>query len=331
MDNTINNGVIDPVNHQLQQNELDVADYAAFLDELTDVPSSIPLQPFSINKAGIVNQFAYITVRSLFSEEYVPVYCKVGMQVSLQGHRGIHMSRCEEALFELVDQRHESLESFASQLAKRLQEVQSAEAAYVELEGFYLANRKTVKTQRTSHDRLILTVECHRSHATESIKIGMTAFNMTACPCTRTYTKFAVVPKLREMGLSLDQIRQILSVTNSGTHTQRGLATIVLDKNADDVTHGALYTILNESCHLVFELLKRPDEHDLVVRALQRPQFTEDVAREIAQAALSRFGETVPSATTIAITSTLFDSIHIHDVYTEITSTFGELITQIRA
>jgi MptA/FolE2 family GTP cyclohydrolase len=322
-----NNGIFDPVNHKLTLGELDNNKFKTFLDELTDVPSSIPLRPYKIDRAGITNQNVYIKINSLFSKKHVEVYCEVTMQVELVGHRGIHMSRCEEALFALLEKQHESLDSFAIALAQELQKIQKSDVAYVDIKGYYLADKKTVKTSRNTKDKIILTANVCVSKKNVYTKIGVSAFNMTGCPCTETYTKFSVAPKLKKEGFSLDQIKTILNLTNSGTHTQRGIATISIDKNSDIITHRSLYEILDKSCHLVFELLKRPDEHELVLRALKKPQFTEDVVREIADSALDVFSR-MKSETRIHISSILFDSIHIHDVCTNIDSTLGELKSQ---
>ncbi|HSW74736.1 MAG TPA: GTP cyclohydrolase, FolE2/MptA family [Candidatus Saccharimonadales bacterium] len=321
----MNNGIIDPVNHKLTQNDLEADNYKSFLDELTDVPSSVPLKSFSINKAGISGQMAYIKVRSLFSDQYVPVLCQIKMQVTLEGHRGIHMSRCEEALFALMQEEHDSLDELASRLAMKLRNLQSADAAFVEIEGTYIAERKTIKTRRTSHDRMTLFANAQATATGIERQIGIAAFNMTGCPCTETFTKFSVAPKLLETGLTLDQVNEILSITNSGTHTQRGQAKIMLDKPRDGVTYKMLYDILDESCHLVFELLKRADEHELVVRVLRKPQFTEDVVRDIIDVCIRKAGRYLEKESRIFASSVLFDSIHIHDVCTEIERSYGEL------
>ncbi len=322
-----NNGIFDPVNHKLTVGELDTKKFKGFLDELTDVPSSIPLKPYTIDRAGITNQNVYVKVQSLFSKKYVDVYCDITMQVELVGHRGIHMSRCEEALFDLLEKKHESIDSFAIELAQELQKRQKSNIAYVNINGYYLADKKTVKTKLNTKDKMILTANVIANKNSVNCHIGLSAFNITGCPCTETYTKFSIVPKLSQEGFSLSQIKTILSITNSGTHTQRGLATISIDKNSEAVTYRALYEVLDRSCHLVFELLKRPDEHDLVVRALKKPQFTEDVVREIVSNTLAHFTK-LESKTQIHVSSILFDSIHIHDVCTNIDNTLGELRKQ---
>ena len=324
-----NNGILDPVNHELTQNELTDNNFISFLDKLTDVPSSIPLNPIVIDRAGIENQTAYVKIKSLFTDNYVPVFCNISMQVELVGHRGIHMSRCEEALFELINDKFETLDEFAEKLATKLIERQKSEKAYVVVEGQYSAERKTKVTKRDSYDRLSLLVDCVATNKEVKSRVGIKAFNMTGCPCTETYTKFSVVPKLKDAGFNLEQIKEILNITNSGTHTQRGLACLILDKSDTAISHRAIYDVLDKSCHLVYELLKRPDEHELVIRALRRPQFTEDVVRDTVLNTIKDLGKYLKSSDRITATSQLFDSIHIHDVCTRIDQTVGEIKKQL--
>lgn len=319
----------DPVNYDLKPRDLDKNDYPAFLNKLTDVPSSKALRPYSIDKAGISEQYAYVKMRALFENDvYVPVLCNINMQVELKGHRGIHMSRCEEALFSLIQEDHDSLDAFSEKLARKIQKLQDSEAAYVSIEATYIHQRKTIKSQLTSYDRMTLFSDTVVTARTVSKRIGIGAFNMTGCPCTETYTKFAVVPKLLDAGFDLEQIKTILAITNSGTHTQRGLATIKVDKPNPNVTYEALYKALEESCHLVYELLKRPDEHELVVRVLRKPQFTEDVVRDIVDQCIKGLGKHLDNDSRITASSRLFDSIHIHDVCTEIDKSYAELVQE---
>src|SRR5260221_12374881 len=156
------------------------------------------------------------------------------------------------------------------------------------------------------------------------VQTGLRAYNMTACPCTRTFTKYSVVPELVKLGFDKDTVQKVLDITHSGTHTQRGTVTLLVDKTSDKMTHGALHKILEESCHLIYELLKRPDEHDLVVRALSKPQFTEDVVREVAFTAYQAFSD-APGKTKLIVESILLDSIHIHDVCTMIERSFSDI------
>ncbi|MDL2341836.1 MAG: GTP cyclohydrolase, FolE2/MptA family [Patescibacteria group bacterium] len=320
----------DPVNYSLTENDFASPNYDNFLDGLTDVPASIPLQPYSIDRAGIKEQFAYIKLRSLYeTNEWVTVLANITMQVGLTGHRGIHMSRCEEALFSLLETEHDSLDMFAVALAEKILVLQDSESAFVNVEGTYIHKRSTIKSHKQSYDRMTMFAyaQAEKNHISK-VQIGLAAFNMTGCPCTETFTKFAVVPQLKSAGFNLKEITKILDITNSGTHTQRGLATIRIDKTDEAVTYEKIYDVLSKSCHLVYELLKRPDEHELVVRVLKNPQFTEDVVRDIIHHTIKILGVNLRQETRIFASSQLYDSIHIHDVYTEIEKTYSELISE---
>ncbi|WP_454810625.1 GTP cyclohydrolase, FolE2/MptA family [Paenarthrobacter nitroguajacolicus] len=317
--------IYDPPNHQLSPSQIGAGDYAAFLDVLTDVPEAPPLIPIAIDKAGIGDQLAPLTVRSLFDEGYVTLECKINMQVSLQGHRGIHMSRCEEALFRLADMRHDSLESIAVKLVEELALAQSSSSASVQIEGTYFYPHPTRVTQRVSKDHVRLFANATIKSGVVASSIGVAATNMTGCPCTKTYTKYSVVPELTAAGFSSEQVTKILDITNSGTHTQRGIVKIFVDQTDPTITHGLLLKVLDRSCHLVYDLLKRPDEHDLVLRALRKPQFTEDVVRAVVAEFLDAASPELDPGTEVFASSLLFDSIHSHDVYTEIRRSAGDL------
>jgi GTP cyclohydrolase IV len=315
----------DPVNYELRPGDLE-GDYKRFLDTLTDVPESPSLQPLNIDEAGITNQQAYIQLQDIEGKGLIkPVLCDIQIGATLHGHRGIHMSRCEEALFDVSKEVHPSIDHFAVALARAVRDKQGSRGSVVKVNGLYLHTHMTHATKRESHDKMYLLSDASVDGDREQVSTGVRAYNITACPCTRTYTKYSVVPALREKGFNLEQIQDILNITLTGTHTQRGTISVVIDKTHEDITTGELYKILDQSAHLVFELLKRPDEHDLVVRALKRPQFTEDVARETAVNAYRRFGQVAPDDTRIEVESILNDSIHIHDVRTKIVTSIAKL------
>jgi MptA/FolE2 family GTP cyclohydrolase len=307
------------------QEPTDADVYAQFLHNLTDVPESQPLNAIPINRAGIANQSSIIQIRDFFGKTFshVPVTVKLG--ANLEDHRGVHMSRFEEVLFAASRKKYDSIDEFTQAMAEEIRSRQGSESAYVNAQGEYLHPRKTRKSEKISHDKV------HLSSIAESIGdelhqvTGVRAYNMTACPCTKTHTKYVTVPALREMGLSVEQINKVLNVALTGTHTQRGEISLSMDKTSDAVTQEDIYAILDDKAHLVYELLKRPDEHDLVIRALQKPQFTEDVARDVALGAFEFFNEKAPDDTRVSVESTLNDSIHIHDVQTAINTSLGQI------
>lgn len=318
---------VDPVNYVITWSELE--NYDIFLDELTDVPESKSLNNISITEAWITNQTMRFNIK-WFDNEVITVYANLEIWVWLNNHRGIHMSRCEEALFGTVDKTFNSLWDVAEYLGIELMRLQGSDSVTIKLEAIYLHHHKTHKTSKVSFDKLYLISEYNNSNWEVVTKTWLKVYNITACPCTRTYTKFSVVPKLLEFWLTIDQVNKVLNTALTWTHTQRGTITLSLTGENLKISHMDLYNILNDSTHLIFDLLKRPDEHDLVVRALSKPQFTEDVGRDVSFQVCKHFGNSISSDTNIYIESVLHDSIHIHDVRTVISKSYWELFSEIK-
>jgi len=320
----------DPVNYELKEEDLE-GDFADFLNTVTDVPSSPSLHPIHVNEAGITNQQVYIKIKNIDGKgEEKPLLCDIEIGVNLEDHRGIHMSRCEEALFDLTKQTHESLDDFAIALAREIREKQGGKGGVVKVNGLYLHERATKVTQRTSQDKIYLLSRAEADRDKETIQTGVRAFNINACPCTRAYTKYSAIPALQKAGFDQEEIKKILDIVVTGSHTQRGTISVVVDKTTPEIVAGEIYRVIDDSAHLVYELLKRPDEHELVIRALRNPQFTEDVAREVVFNMFKRFETVAPDSTKMSVESVLQDSIHIHDVRTKIGTTFGQIRQSIK-
>ncbi len=316
-----------PENYKLVTSDIArMENYDALLGQLTDIVISEPLHNIALNSNGITSQKSMITIKDIENPRlYQQVLCDIGIGVDLQENRGIHMSRCVQSIFELSYKKFDSLDAFAIALAESVQKKQESKKVYVDVSAMYFMKTKTKKTNLESQDHFYLISNIATSQKGVQIKTGVKAYNTTGCPCTRTYTKYSVVPALKAMGLDLEQINKILDITYSGTHMQRGTITLTIERNNAKISHLDLFKVLDKSTHLVSELLKRPDEHDLVVRVLKKPQFTEDVAREVAYNAFQAYKTKVPAQATIFVESLLHDSIHIHDVKTVIDKTFGEI------
>ncbi|MBU1016180.1 GTP cyclohydrolase I FolE2 [Patescibacteria group bacterium] len=225
----------DPVNYEIKETDLH-GDFPSFLNTVTDVPSSPSLHPVEINEAGITNQQAYVKIKDIDGKgDEKPVLCNIEIGVNLEGHRGIHMSRCEEVLFELSHQSHKSLDDFAIALARGIREKQGSKGCVVKVNGLYLHNHPTKITKRVSQDKIYLLSKAEVTDNSESVQTGVKAFNINACPCTRAYTKFSAIPALQEAGFDHEQIKKILDIVITGSHTQRGTISVVIDKTHPEI------------------------------------------------------------------------------------------------
>ncbi len=317
-----------PLSYKVTKKDIEKGRFTQFINEITDLPNSSPAHPYELPLVGLSNQQAVVHIKKLNDEqleEYVPVFCSVDMYIDLPEKRGIHMSRCEEALINLSDKKYDTLQDFALALAREIRGNQPASESSVYVEGEYLRRHKTRVTKKMSKDPITLLANASCDAEGETAEIGLQALHLTACPCTLAYTKFSCTPELVKLGLDIDTINQILDVIRTGTHTQRGVATVLIENSAGKVTHSDLIDIYENSLQLLYDLLKRPDEHDLITRTLKNPQFTEDVVRDLAAEIKARLSKKIEADATIYIESELQDSIHTHDVKAVISTIFAEL------
>ena len=73
-----------------------------------------------------------------------------------------------------------------------------------------------------------------------------------------------------------------------------------------------------------FELLKRPDEGQVVINAHRNTRFVEDVVRQVLDRFVKRYTD-LPDSVQVDVVSDSEESIHKHDAYAERTATLGEL------
>jgi GTP cyclohydrolase FolE2 len=314
-------------NYLLSESDLkDDKTFESFLDKISDIASTKSSSNQTITNTGIPNQQVVIYIKDIETRtEFVPVFCDINIGVDLQQYRGVHMSRFAQSIFDLVTEKFDTLDAFTEKLANIVREKQNSQSCTIKVVGTYMYRSMTQKSKLSSIQKIFLISNAISTQDQTTIQTGMKVYNMTACPCTKAHTKYMIAPKLKALGLSIDQINAILIMIASATHTQRGTTTIVLDKESSKISHNELYSVFSESTHLLSDLLKRPDEHDLVLRTVQKSQFTEDVAREVADTAYYHFKNILSPNAKIYVESILNDAIHIHDVQTVIQKTFGDM------
>ncbi len=86
---------------------------------------------------------------------------------------------------------------------------------------------------------------------------------------------------------------------------------------------------LESTLHVTQDLLKRPDEAEIVLKAHRFPQFAEDVVRETAKEVGKKFVRKLPASTEVFIESLSLESIHAHDVHCILRTTLGEILDAI--
>ena len=210
-------------------------------------------------------------------------------------------------------------------LAEKVLDAQNASRISVILNGLMPLIQKTPVSRLNSIDSLDVSYSINLqktdSQISQNVTIGAAIHHLTACPCTLNYN-------------------QVLFDRHNdpwpqATHSQRSRTELLVSPPAQDMlpTYKELVTVLDEALHLSQDLLKRPDETELVLKAHNNPQFAEDTVREVARTAGEKFKNDLPPETGIKINSTSLESIHIHDVECSLEISLGEIIaiTQLNA
>ncbi len=302
----------------------DLAD-RLFLDHATDVPSSAPAWPLPVARAGVVDETLSFSLPSFVgSDERVTVAGTVSAAGALPAdRRGVHMSRIVSAIDAVAGREWPSLEALLTELVTLTARLQDLPEALVEVRGIAIAHRPTPVTGMPSPDRFTVSGDARLSGGEVTVNVGLGAGVMTACPCTQAFSTYSTVIDMAER-YGLDLANELGEQLVTYTHSQRG--ELAVEAEADGgVSLPELYTAMAAGAHLVFNLLKRPDEHHLVRQAHQRPQFTEDVVRTVAAELVASLSGRLPAERRISVECRNIESIHAHDVHAVVSGTLREL------
>jgi GTP cyclohydrolase FolE2 len=111
------------------------------------------------------------------------------------------------------------------------------------------------------------------------------------------------------------------------THSLKGMVRASVSGEKSNMTRcrfKTIYEAINQSTHLTSELLKRPDEFDLVRRVHLKPQFVEDVVRDVL-VSMRRSTRDYDGSLKINVYAESYESIHGHDIAAEASYTLNEL------
>jgi len=116
------------------------------------------------------------------------------------------------------------------------------------------------------------------------------------------------------------------------THNQRGRGTITIEFSGNyNAPLDTIIEIAERSMSTTsFELLKRPDEMEVVANAHAHPKFVEDCVRDMAKNVVSSFPELTDDAV-ITLKQVNEESIHQHNAFAELKTTMARLREEIKA
>ena len=300
-----------------------------------DVQARRPGTVVGLSRVGVTGVEKVIRIGSDEQEQlfYAELECFVDLRPE---QKGAHMSRFDEVIGEAIDEVVLSeafkAETLATHIAERVRERQNGLRAEVTIAARYPEHKPAPVSGLATQEIYTLFGSAVASERGTRRLVGVQAQGMTACPCAQEMTADRSRERLAADGFTSHEIERILEHVPVATHNQRGIGTLHVgcpETCHEPVEAEALLTIVEHAMSSeIYELLKRPDEAEIVEKAHRRPRFVEDCVREMVRMGVEAFGGLGHGAFLMARQENL-ETIHKHNVVAERYGRLGDLGAEI--
>ena len=301
------------------------------VQETSDVQARRPATQVSLSRVGVTGVEKVIRIRSNGSEQlfYAELECFVDLDPD---QKGAHMSRFEEVVNEAIDEVILSeafkAETLATHIAERVRDRQEGSRAEVRIAARYPEHKTTPVSGAPTQEIYTLLGSAVASERGTRRLVGVEAQGMTACPCAQELVVDRASERLAADGFTDDEIARVFEHVPVATHNQRGIGTLYIgcpETCGEGVEAASLLRIVESAMSSeIYELMKRPDEVEVVEKAHRRPRFVEDCVREMVRMGLDEFAGFGDDAFLMARQENL-ETIHKHNVVAECHGVVGEL------
>jgi GTP cyclohydrolase IV len=288
-----------------------------------DVQSRRPATQVSLSRVGVTGVEKVVRISANGDEQlfYAELECFVDLGPE---QKGAHMSRFEEVVNEAIDEvvlgEAFKAETLAQHIAERVRDRQGAMRAEVTIAARFPEHKPAPASGTPTQEIYTLFGSAVASARGTRRLIGVQAQGMTACPCAQEMVMDRSRGRLEEQGFGEEEIARVFEAVPVATHNQRGIGTLYIgcpEGCAQGVEAEALLKIVESAMSSeIYELMKRPDEVDVVEKAHRRPRFVEDCVREMVRMAVESFRDLGPDAFVLARQENL-ETIHKHNVVAE--------------
>jgi GTP cyclohydrolase-4 len=304
-------------------------------EQLLTVPHDVqrrrPRTQVGLSRVGVTGVEKVVRIGGEAGEQlfYAELECFVDLRAD---QKGAHMSRFDEVVGEAIDEVVLSeafkAETLATHIAERVRERQGGLRSEVTIAARYPEHKPAPVSGNPTQEIYTLFGSAVASERGVRRLVGVEAQGMTACPCAQELVAHGARERLEGDGFSPDEVDRIFSSVPLATHNQRGTGTLYIgcpESCGDPVEAAALLEIVESAMSSeIYELLKRPDEAEVVEKAHRRPRFVEDCVREMIRMGVEEFGDLGPDAFLMARQENL-ETIHKHNVVAERYGLVGEL------
>lgn len=315
---------------------------------LPDVQASKPDVKINLTKVGVRNVKKLVEVARAGGKRPIILISNFHIFVDLPSHiKGANLSRNFEAMYEVLEEAVNrpiyGVEELCGEVAKRLLDRHKyASIAEIGMRSEYMIKRRTPVTKVQCQEPVIIFAEARAFRNNDNSSgdiggisvrklIGAEVVGMTTCPCAQEIIKDKVMGELVKMKIDKKERIALLDKIPLATHNQRGRGTISIETEDNIIVSlDQIIGIIEESMSArVFELLKRPDEVNLIEMAHKKPMFVEDCVREMARGVVETFKK-LPDDSIINIKQVNEESIHQHDAVAERVARLGDLRRELK-
>jgi GTP cyclohydrolase IV len=303
---------------------------------LEDVQAQLPTLTLSLSRVGVTNVEKVIRISAGGTEQLFSARLDCFVDLGPR-QKGAHMSRFEEVVNDAIGEvvLGESAfraETLAQHIAEKVRDRQGARRAEVLIEARYPEHKPAPESGIVTQEIYsLLGAAVASEHGTRRL-IGVRAQGMTACPCAQEMLTDRARDRLAADGFTENEIERVFEHVPVATHNQRGLGTLYVGcvESCDvDVKAERLLRVVEDSMSSeIYELMKRPDEAEVVEKAHRRPRFVEDCVREMIRMAVDEFADFGDESFVLARQENL-ETIHQHNVVAERHGLLGELAHEL--
>lgn len=284
-----------------------------------DVQASQPATRVSLSRVGVTGVEKVISLGE-DGHYHAELECYVDLAPD---QAGVHMSRFEENVSEAIEEVIASQSMRAERLAARIAELvrvkQKGLRAEVSINARYAQNMPAPVSGIENQEIYNLLGTAVASEGETRTVTGVQAQGMTACPCAQEMVADLARGRLAEKGYSDDQVEEIVETVPIATHNQRGIGTLWIgctDGGPNLDARDMLRLVESSMSSEIYELMKRPDEMSVVVKAHSQPRFVEDCVREMIRQVIDTYPGLADDGFVMARQENL-ETIHRHNVVAE--------------
>jgi GTP cyclohydrolase-4 len=296
-----------------------------------DVQKSRPETHVSLSRVGVTDIHRIIRITRSGQENLF--YAQIDLFADLDPDKmGIHMSRFSDVLEETADgitlEKYPNIETLAGRIARQIVDSQGAIRSEARIRAVYPMEKfAPVSGKKTQELYTFISIAVCNQDKVKHV-IGVEVDGFTACPCAQEMATDYSRERLAKEGFTDEQIEKVLKSVPIASHNQRGRGTLLIGSDQEIAAEDLVRLIEVSMSSETYDLLKRPDELYVILKAHRNPRFVEDVVREMLQNVVDIYTY-LPDSTFVSAKQINFESIHKHNAFAERFGTLGEIRQEI--